>query len=40
MSAYTLSTSRPGRIALHVCAMLRGGNVAWHWAGIVREVRR
>jgi hypothetical protein len=35
-----LATSRPGRIALHVLVALEGGQLLWHWQGILRELAR
>jgi len=33
-----LSSNRFGRIALHSIAIVKGGKVQWHMAGIMREV--
>ena len=35
--ALQLASFRLGRIALHLTAILAGGKLAWHVAGIVRE---
>ncbi len=32
-------TTRAGRIALHLIAMLADREVTWHWSGIKRELR-
>ncbi len=34
----TLAGVALGRIALHLCAIVSGGKVRWHWRGILREV--
>lgn len=34
-----LCGNKPGRIAIHLYAIMLSGHVAWHWAGIVREFR-
>lgn len=33
-----LALTSPGRIALHLAAMLLDHEFAFHWAGIVREL--
>ena len=35
-----LVQSRGGRVLLHVVTLLRAGHAAWHWQGILRELRR
>ena len=32
--------NRPGRVCLHLVCLIRGGNVAWHVAGVKRELRQ
>lgn len=32
-----LTTTRPGRVLLHLAAMVGDHQIRWHWAGICRE---
>ena len=34
----SVAASRPGRVFLHLACIVRGGKVAWHVAGIRREL--
>lgn len=36
----SLASTRAGRIALHVIAMIGDRAYQWHWAGIRRELGR
>ncbi len=35
-----LATNRMGRVILHAISATRDHHWAWHWRGILREVRR
>lgn len=35
----TLVKTRLGRVVLHTACLLQDRKLAWHWAGILRELR-
>ena len=37
---YNLARSPFGRVLLHIGCLCQGGKWAWHWQGILREVKR
>jgi hypothetical protein len=39
MNTLKLSTTRKGRIALHLVCLMRDHKTAWHMAGIIREIK-